>query len=98
MPDTRINQTALLQLLENLIQINSVNPSLSDRGAGEADIARYIGAYLDKLGLAGFGYFGPDRHSDRYYGSIRRRRSRGCRICGCGFGHDDRPGFGSIDH
>jgi acetylornithine deacetylase len=51
MPETRINHEALLQLLQELIQINSVNPSLSDRGAGEEDIARHIGRYLDKLGL-----------------------------------------------
>ena len=51
MSETQINQGALHQLLQNLIQINSVNPSLSDRGAGEADIARYIGGYLKKLGL-----------------------------------------------
>jgi acetylornithine deacetylase len=51
MSETRINYEALLQLLQELIQINSVNPSLSDRGAGEEDIARHIGRYLDKLGL-----------------------------------------------
>ena len=51
MSETRINYEALLQLLRELIQINSVNPSLSDRGAGEEDIARHIGRYLDKLGL-----------------------------------------------
>lgn len=51
MSETKINQGALHQLLQRLIQINSVNPSLSDRGAGEADIARYIGGYLKMLGL-----------------------------------------------
>ena len=52
MPETRVNREALLHLLQELVQINSVNPSLSDRGAGEADIARHIGGYLSKLGLA----------------------------------------------
>ena len=51
MQDTPINRKALIRLMEELIQINSVNPSLSDSGAGEADIARHIGAYLDNLGL-----------------------------------------------
>ena len=51
MSEPQIDPKALIQLLENLVQINSVNPSLSDRGAGEADIAREIGDYLDRLGL-----------------------------------------------
>ena len=52
MPETRVNREALLHFLQELIQINSVNPSLSDSGAGEADIARHIGGHLNKLGLA----------------------------------------------
>jgi acetylornithine deacetylase len=48
----QINHHALIRLLQQLIQINSVNPTLSEKGVGEADIARYIGDYLKKLGLA----------------------------------------------
>jgi acetylornithine deacetylase len=49
--EIQINRESLLTLLQKLIQIDSVNPSLSSKGTGEAIIARYIGAYLNKLGL-----------------------------------------------
>jgi len=52
MTEIQINRESLLTLLQKLIQIDSVNPSLSNKGTGEALIARYIGAYLNKLGLA----------------------------------------------
>jgi acetylornithine deacetylase len=52
MTEIQINRENLLTLLHKLIQIDSVNPSLSSKGTGEAIIARYIGAYLNKLGLA----------------------------------------------
>jgi acetylornithine deacetylase len=51
MTEIQINRESLLALLQKLIQIDSVNPSLSSKGTGEASIARYIGAYLNKLGL-----------------------------------------------
>jgi acetylornithine deacetylase len=51
MANIQINNDALLRLLQELVQINSVNPSLSNTGEGEGKIARYIGEYLDKLGL-----------------------------------------------
>lgn len=51
MPAIRINRKALVSLLQELIKINSVNPLLSSGGTGEADISRYIGGYLKKLGL-----------------------------------------------
>ncbi|MBW2439747.1 MAG: ArgE/DapE family deacylase [Desulfobacterales bacterium] len=50
-PADRINRTALISLMQALIRINSVNPLLSSEGVGEADICRYIGDYLKKLGL-----------------------------------------------
>lgn len=46
-----INQDNLLALVQNLIRINSVNPSLSANGKGEGEIALYIGDYLNRLGL-----------------------------------------------
>jgi acetylornithine deacetylase len=51
MTEIQINRESLLTLFQKLIQIDSVNPSLSSKGTGEAIIARYIGAYLNKLGL-----------------------------------------------
>ncbi len=51
MPAIRTNRKALINLMQELIQINSVNPLLSSNGVGEADISRYIGGYLKKLGL-----------------------------------------------
>lgn len=46
-----IDQTELLSLLQELISINSVNPSLVDKGHGEDEIARFIGNYMEKMGL-----------------------------------------------
>ena len=52
MIEIQIKREALLNLLRDLIQIESVNPSLAGKGSGEAAIARYIGNYLSSLGLA----------------------------------------------
>jgi acetylornithine deacetylase len=38
-------------VLQQLVRINSVNPSLDPAGAGEADIARYTASTLTELGL-----------------------------------------------
>jgi acetylornithine deacetylase len=46
-----IDRPALLQLLQDLIRIDSVNPSLVPGGSGEAEIAAYIGSFLNELGL-----------------------------------------------
>jgi len=51
MTEIQIKREALLSLLQDLIQIESVNPSLASKGSGEAAIARYIGDYLSNLGL-----------------------------------------------
>lgn len=51
MDNIEINQSRLLELLKDLISINSVNPSLSKNGKGEYEIARYIGDYLERIGL-----------------------------------------------
>jgi acetylornithine deacetylase len=51
MTEIQIKREALLGLLQDLIQIESVNPSLASKGSGEAIIARYIGDYLSNLGL-----------------------------------------------
>src|SRR5665647_3622865 len=51
MNDITIDRPALLTLLQDLIRIDSVNPSLVAGGKGETVIARHIGAYLLGLGL-----------------------------------------------
>jgi len=51
MAEIQIKPEALLSLLQDLIQIESVNPSLASKGTGEAAIARYIAEYLSNLGL-----------------------------------------------
>ena len=52
MAEIRIKREVLLNLLQDLIKIESVNPALASKGSGEAAIARYIGDYLRNLGLA----------------------------------------------
>ncbi|KPU42751.1 acetylornithine deacetylase [Oxobacter pfennigii] len=46
-----IDEKELLQVLKDMISIESVNPSLCPGGAGEAKIAEYIGNYLKSIGL-----------------------------------------------
>lgn len=51
MAEMKIKKENLLDLLQDLICINSVNPSLSPAGVGEHKIALYIQEYLANLGL-----------------------------------------------
>lgn len=51
MADIQIKKDNLLSLLQELIRINSINPSLSHTGNGEREIALYLQEYLTKLGL-----------------------------------------------
>jgi len=51
MNEISIDRQALLTLLQDLIRIDSVNPSLVAGGKGETVIARHVGAYLLGLGL-----------------------------------------------
>ncbi|RLE00871.1 MAG: peptidase M20 [Bacteroidetes bacterium] len=56
MQSTIINTNKLRDLLENMIRIPSINPSslnlgLSHQGTGEAKLATYIAAYMEKLGI-----------------------------------------------
>jgi acetylornithine deacetylase len=41
----------LATLLADLVRIDSVNPSLVPGGAGEAEIARYVAAWLERAGI-----------------------------------------------
>jgi acetylornithine deacetylase len=47
----RIDEDELLDLLQELIRIESVNPTLASDGSGEARIAKFIHSYLQKMGL-----------------------------------------------
>jgi acetylornithine deacetylase len=47
----QVNNGALVTLLQEMVWISSVNPSLSKRGTGEGRIARYIGECLEGMGL-----------------------------------------------
>jgi len=46
-----IDRDELLQVLRDLVGIESVNPFLGGRGSGEGNIARYIKDYLERVGL-----------------------------------------------
>ena len=46
-----IDEPFTVEVLQQLVRTNSVNPSLSPAGAGEADIARYTAGVLRDLGL-----------------------------------------------
>jgi acetylornithine deacetylase len=48
---SRIEAPDTLELLSDLVKINSVNPSLVPGAPGEAEIAEYIGDYMRGLGL-----------------------------------------------
>lgn len=49
--DIIINEKELLEVLQDLIRIESVNPTLVKGGSGESRIAAYIGEYLNEMGL-----------------------------------------------
>ena len=46
-----IDETYLTKLTQELIQINSINPSLTPDGKGEAEIGAYVAEKLKELGL-----------------------------------------------
>lgn len=47
-----VDQAYIERILARLVQIDSINPSLSATGAGEAAIAEYAGGLMEALGLA----------------------------------------------
>lgn len=47
-----VSEKRLLELLEDLIRIRSVNPDLVPGGNGEEEIARFIGTYMESMGLS----------------------------------------------
>jgi acetylornithine deacetylase len=48
---SRIDEKATIELLRDLVRIDSVNPSLVPGAAGESEIAGYIGEWMEALGL-----------------------------------------------
>jgi len=46
-----VNTSASCELLERLISIESVNPTLVPGGAGEAELARFVASWLEDAGL-----------------------------------------------
>jgi acetylornithine deacetylase len=51
MPKIMIDREHLFQTLADLIRINSINPSLTPEGPGEAAIADYVAGWLRRAGL-----------------------------------------------
>jgi acetylornithine deacetylase len=51
MGEMMIDKRELLHLLQEMIRIDSVNPTLASAGNGESHIAHYIGDYLEKMGI-----------------------------------------------
>ena len=48
---THVDEGATLRLLEELVKINSVNPSLVPGAPGEAEIAEFLAGHMSSLGL-----------------------------------------------
>ena len=48
---TWVDESGTIDLLKNLIRMNSVNPSLVKGDSGEAEIAEYVANYLKGIGL-----------------------------------------------
>jgi acetylornithine deacetylase len=47
-----IDETYLTDMTQELVRINSINPSLTPEGKGEAEIGAYVAEKMDDLGLA----------------------------------------------
>ena len=48
---SNVNQKAVIELLKEMVRINSVNPSLVPGAPGESEIANYIANYMESLGI-----------------------------------------------
>jgi acetylornithine deacetylase len=48
---THIDPPAIVELLKNLVRIDSVNPTLANGGKGETEIANYIADFMRQIGL-----------------------------------------------
>ncbi|NIQ37870.1 MAG: ArgE/DapE family deacylase [Proteobacteria bacterium] len=64
-----IDKRELLELLKEMIRIDSVNPTLASAGNGESRIAHYIGNYLEKMGIE-VTYQKIDSHRENVIGIV----------------------------
>lgn len=49
--ETHVDRVEIVELLKSLVRINSVNPALVERGAGEDEIAERVAEFLRGIGL-----------------------------------------------
>jgi acetylornithine deacetylase len=49
--ESHVDGRGAIELMKDLVEINSVNPTLVPGAPGEAEIAEYIGGYMESLGL-----------------------------------------------
>ncbi len=49
--DLSIDETYLTTLTQEMVRINSINPSLTPEGKGEAEIGAYVAEKLNDIGL-----------------------------------------------
>jgi len=49
--ETHVDRAEIVELLKSLVRINSVNPALVERGAGEDEIAERVAEFLRGIGL-----------------------------------------------
>lgn len=68
-----IDSAFLTQTLVNLVQINSINPTLSIDGAGEGEIAAYVAEVMQSVGLEATLY----QLTDKHYNVVGVRRGSG---------------------
>jgi len=52
LPNLSIDPKYVTKILSDLVKINSINPSLSPEGAGEAEIGAYVADLLSSIGLS----------------------------------------------
>jgi acetylornithine deacetylase len=50
-PKSFVDSDETVELLKQLVRINSVNPSLAPGGPGEAEIAEYVSGFMREIGL-----------------------------------------------
>lgn len=83
----------VISLLGDLVRIESVNPSLSPSGSGEAAIAAFVAAWAGRHGL-GVEWFGPPRRPSLLITSFGAEAPAGPVLVLCG--HLDTVGLGNL--
>jgi acetylornithine deacetylase len=49
--ETHVDESEIVEILKDLVRINSVNPSLVEGAPGEAEIAEYVANFMQGIGL-----------------------------------------------